>query len=140
MSLDTIINIPDHLKQSILAVLADPEMKLILDVTTYTIKSVNDIVIETRISRTSAYRKINWMYEQGLLGIMHVEITDDGKKMKFFQSTLKSIKVNYENTQITVDAEQNIDVMRRVAQKFFSSDNTDYPKTISSMKSVKWYQ
>ena len=119
MSLDTIIIKPDDLKQSILTTLADNEMKQILDVTTHTIKSVNDIVIETGISRTSAYRKINWMLEQGLLGVMKITITD-GKKMSLFQSTLKSININYENTQVTVEVEKNTDVMRRVAQKFFS--------------------
>lgn len=120
MSLDTIIIKPDDLKQSILTTLADNDMKQILDATTHTIKSVNDIVIETGISRTSAYRKINWMLEQGLLGVMKITITDDGKKMSLFQSTLKSININYENAQVTVEAEKNTDVMSRVAQKFFS--------------------
>ena len=140
MSLDTIIIKPYDLKQSILTTLADNEMKQILDATTHTIKSINDIIIETRIPRTSAYRKINWMHEQGLLGVMKIIITDDGKKMNLFQSTLKSISINYENTQVTVEAEKNTDVMRRVAQKFFSSDVIDYPKTISSMKSRRLYQ
>ena len=120
MSLDTIIIKPDDLKQSILIVLADKEMKQILDATTYTIKSVNDIVIETGIPRTTAYRKINWMLEQGLLGVMKIIITNDGKKMSLFQSTLKSIKIYYEYTQIIIEAEKNSDVMRRVTEKFFS--------------------
>lgn len=120
MSLDTIIIKPDSLKQSILTMLADNEMKQILDATTYTIKSVNDIVLETGISRTTAYRKINWMLEQGLLGVMKIIITDDGKKMSLFQSVVKSIKIHYEYTQIIVEAEKNTDVMSRVAEKFFS--------------------
>ncbi len=120
MSLDTVIIKQDNQTQSILTMLSDTEMKQILDATTDTIKSVNDIVVETRIPRTSAYRKINWMLEQGLLGVMKIVITDDGKKMSLFQSALKSIKITYENTQIIVEAEKNIDVMGRVAHKFFS--------------------
>lgn len=120
MSLDTVIIKTDDLKQSILTMLADNEMKQILDATTYTIKSVNDIVLETGISRTTAYRKINWMLEQGLLGVMKIIITDDGKKMSLFQSVVKSIKIHYEYAQIIVEAEKNTDVMSRVAEKFFS--------------------
>jgi len=122
MSLESMLIKQDKLKQSILAILADKEMKQILDATTYTIKSVNDIVVETGIPRTSAYRKINWMLERGILATMKIVITDDGKKMSLFQSALKSIKINYENTQITVEAEKNTEVIRRVAQKFFSLD------------------
>ena len=51
-------------KRAILAALADAELQKILDATMYNSKSVNQIIRETNIPHTTAYRKIKWLVEE----------------------------------------------------------------------------
>lgn len=53
-------------KRVILAALADAELQKILDATMYNSKSVNQIIRETNIPHTTAYRKIKWLVEEKL--------------------------------------------------------------------------
>ena len=53
-------------KRAILAALADAELQKILDATMYNSKSVNQIIRETNIPHTTAYRKIKWLVEEKL--------------------------------------------------------------------------
>ena len=57
----------ERLKRSILSALADIELQKILDATMSGPKSVNQIMRETKIPHTSAYRKIKWLLEEKLL-------------------------------------------------------------------------
>ena len=56
-----------RLKCAILSALADTELQKILDAATYQSKSGNQIIKETNISHTAAYRKIKWLLEEKLL-------------------------------------------------------------------------
>jgi hypothetical protein len=48
----------ERLKLAILSTLDDIELQKILDAAVYQSKSANQIILETNISHTSAYRKI----------------------------------------------------------------------------------
>jgi hypothetical protein len=61
-------------KRAILAALADAELQKILDATMYNSKSANQIIRETNIPHTTAYRKIKWLVEEKLLRADEIEL------------------------------------------------------------------
>jgi DNA-binding IclR family transcriptional regulator len=63
-----------RLERAILAALADAELQKILDATMYNSKSVNQIIRETSIPHTTAYRKIKWLAEEKLLRADEIEL------------------------------------------------------------------
>src|SRR6185436_12865656 len=89
-------------RQVILAAIADEEMPKILACATLKAKSVSDVIKETGIPHSTAYRKIKWMVEENLLFTEKFELTQDGKKYSLFRSTLKSISVKYDSGKTTV--------------------------------------
>ncbi len=107
-------------RQAILTAVADKEMLKILNSATFHSKSVNEVISETGIPHSTAYRKIKWMLEEGLLFTDKIDITPDGKRFTLFQSTLKSINISYEHGEITVQVEYNIDVLERTTERLFS--------------------
>ena len=111
----------ERLKHAILAALADVELQRILDTAMYESKSVNDIIHETKISHTTAYRKIRWLVEEKLLFVDKIVITD-GKKSSLFRTILKTFTVKYEYNNVIIEAEQNVDTLRKVTERFFSLD------------------
>jgi hypothetical protein len=111
-----------RLKEAILAALADKEMVKILDCVMYNPKPVNDIIKENNIPHTTTYRKIKWLAEERLLVIDKMEITEEGRKISLFRSTLKSINIKYEHNILIIEAEQNINIMGKTAERFFSLD------------------
>jgi predicted transcriptional regulator len=110
----------ERLKCAILAALADTDLQKILDAVMYQSKSANEIVKETNISHTTAYRKIKWLVEEKLLIVDKIEITEEGKKSSFFRTILKSFNVKYEYNNVVIEAEQNVDTLRKITERFFS--------------------
>ena len=110
----------ERLKRAILAALADTELQKILDAAMHQSKSVNQIIRETNLSHTTAYRKIKWLLEEKLLIIDKIDITEDGKKSSLFRTILKSFNVRYEHNNVVIEAEQNVDTLRKITEKFFS--------------------
>ncbi len=115
----------ERLKRAILAALADIELQKILDAVMYQSKSVNQIIRETNVSHTTAYRKMRWLVEEKLLIVDKIEITEDGKKSSLFRTVLKSFNVRYEYNNVVIEAEQNVNTLRKVTEKFFSLDEWD---------------
>jgi predicted transcriptional regulator len=113
----------DGFRQAILAAIADKEMVKIIDCATFRPKSVNAVIKETGISHSTAYRKIKWMLEEGLLFAERIEITSDGKKFSLFRSTLKSISIQYVEGKMSVQVEYNVNVLERTAARLFSLDS-----------------
>jgi predicted transcriptional regulator len=107
-------------KQSILAALADQEIVMILDCALVRERSVNEVIRECNIPHTTAYRKIKWLLDNGLLLSIRNELTEDGKKFTLFKSVYKSLKINYEYGNIVVFAEYNINPVQRVAENLLS--------------------
>ena len=119
----------ERLKRAILAALADTELQKILDAVMYQSKSVNQIIRETNVSHTTAYRKMRWLVEEKLLIVDKIEITEDGKKSSLFRTVLKSFNVRYEYNNVVIEAEQNVNTLRKITEKFFSLDEWDDPDT-----------
>ena len=113
----------ERLKRAILTALADIELQKILDVVMHQSKSVNQIIHETNVSHTTAYRKMRWLVEEKLLVVDKIEITDDGKKSSLFRTVLKSFNVKYEYNNVVIEAEQNVDTLRKITEKIFSLDD-----------------
>jgi predicted transcriptional regulator len=108
------------LKQAILSALADEEMIKILDCAMYRATSVSNIIKECNIPHTTAYRKINWLLDKGLLLIDKIEITSDGKKYSLVRSVLKCLFVRYEYNSLIVEAEYNLDAAEKLTERFLS--------------------
>ncbi len=108
------------LKQAILSALADEEMVKILDYAMDRATPVNNIIKECNIPHTTAYRKINWLLDKGLLLIDKIEITSDGKKYSLVRSVLKSLLVKYEYNSLIVEAEYNLDATEKLTERFLS--------------------
>ena len=110
----------ERIKNAILTVLADSEMVKIIDSTMNQTKSVYDIIMETKMPHTTAYRKIKWLVEHNLLVIDRISISEEGKRYSLLHSVFRSINVRYENNKIVIEAEQNIDPVNRLTERFFS--------------------
>ena len=54
-------------KKAILSALADPEAVSIINSTMNYSKSVSDIIRETNMPHTTAYRKIKWLVDESFL-------------------------------------------------------------------------
>ena len=112
----------EKFKQSILTALADRDMVNIMNSAVINSKSITEIIRETDISHTTAYRKAKWMVENGLLVIEKIAVSRDGKKFSLLKSVFKSIDAKYEYDRVTVEIEQNVDVLHKIAQRIFSLD------------------
>lgn len=111
------------LKRSVLTALADDDMVNILNSTQDELKSVIDIIQEYNIAHTTAYRKIKWMVENDLLIVEKIKLTDDGKKASMFKSTIRAVKINYENRQVNIKTLRNSNKITATAKEFFSLDD-----------------
>jgi hypothetical protein len=109
-------------KRAILDALGDTELQKILDATMFNSKSVSQIIRDTSIPHTTAYRKIRWLLDEKLLVVDKIEITEDGKKSSLFRTVLRSFNVKYEYNNVVIEAEQNFDTLRKITEKFFSLD------------------
>ena len=91
-----------------------------MDAAMYQSKSVNQIIQESNVPHSTAYRKIRWLVEEKLLIVDKIEITEDGKKSSLFRTTLKSFNIKYEDNNLLVEAEQNFDTMRKITENLFT--------------------
>ena len=107
-------------RQALLSALADGEMMKILEFATANCISINEIIRQTAIPHSSAYRKIKWMTEEGLLFTERMDLTPDGKKYSLVRSTIKSIGVTYDQGNVVVSVEYNINVLQKTAERLFS--------------------
>jgi len=110
----------DRFKHAILTALADKEMVKILDCATIRAISVNEVIRDSEISHSTAYRKIKWLLEEGLLHTEKISLTEDGLKFSLFRSTIRSIVTHYEQGKVIVHIEYNINVVEKTAERFFS--------------------
>lgn len=109
-----------QIRQSVLAALADQEIVKILDCSMFREKSVNEVIRECNIPHTTAYRKIRWLLDNGLLLSTRNEVTEEGKKFTLFRSVFKSLRIDYEYGNIAVSADYNIDPVEKVTERLLS--------------------
>ena len=105
-------------KRAILDVLGDTELQKFLDATMFNSKSVSQIIRDTAILHTTAYRKIRWLLDEKLLVVDKIEITEDGKKSSLFRTVLKSFNIKYEYNNVVIKA----DTLKKITERFFSLD------------------
>jgi predicted transcriptional regulator len=108
-----------HEIRVVLIALGDNEMMKILDSAMNQSKSVNEILKETNITHSTGFRKIKWLLNEGLIILDKIIITPDGKKFSLYHSTLKTISIKYEYTNVIVEAEPNFDI----AKKWINNNN-----------------
>ena len=120
-TLSLIIN-DEKLRQAILEALADKESLKILDCAVFHAKSINEIIRETSIAHTTAYRKVNALIQNGLLVVEKTKITSDGKKYSEVRSTLRSFNVKYDLGELIIESVQNYSPVEATAENFFSID------------------
>ena len=95
-------------------------MLKILDASMLRPISVNEIIRETNVPHTTAYRKVKLLLDHGLLAVQKIMISEDGKKFSEVRSTLRSFNVKYELGNVIVEGENNFNPVERTAQDFFS--------------------
>ena len=95
--------IDDEKKQVILEILADKYCKQILHTTLEKPKSAMEISSEKKIPISTVYRRLQTLYDAKLLAISG-SINQDGKKYFLYKSRVKSISLNcdLENTSIEI--------------------------------------
>ena len=77
-------------KDVMLRILADKYSRAILDATMDSPKSAIDLSAECKIPISTAYRRVQELHDNKLLGISG-SINDDGKKYFLYKSKIKSI-------------------------------------------------
>jgi hypothetical protein len=108
-----------RLKSHIMSALSDSSMQKILQSTSFSNRSANEIIRAQEIPHSTAYRKINELVKSGLLVLYSSEIVS-GKKIAYYKSTFRSIKVNYEGSADTkIEAEPNLDALERISSRFY---------------------
>jgi hypothetical protein len=108
-----------RLKSHILSALSDSSMQKILQSTSFSDRSANEIIRAQELPHSTTYRKINELIKYGLLVLYRSEIAS-GKKIAYYKSTFRSIKVSYEGIADTkVEAEPNQDALGRISTMFY---------------------
>ncbi|MGI0092668.1 MAG: hypothetical protein ACREA8_01050 [Nitrosotalea sp.] len=110
---------------TVLNALFDQDIMSIIHCTSKNAKTMNDVIKETGLSRTTAHRKLTSMMKDELLGIENYTITEDGKKSKLFRSRLDSIKVKYEGNNMFVIIEENPNIISKLLMLSYTKNDGD---------------
>lgn len=98
-----------HITSIILKSYGDPEKKSILESVSVTPKIIADILEEADLPRTSGYRKVNSLIDDGLL-TQSGFITSEYKKIHKFVRVFKNLKINIDKSQVSIDVQlSNVD-------------------------------
>lgn len=109
-------------KKAILSALADDEMVKILNSTKNEAKSALVIIKLYDISHSTAYRKIKWLLDNGLLIVEKIIIPEDGKKFSLLRSAVKSVQISYED-EVKIQITGNVNKVQLTANQVFSMEN-----------------
>jgi len=93
-------------RETLLEILADKYSRAILEHTTEMPKSVIDLSNECSIPISTAYRRVQSLYQHKLLGISG-SINEDGKKYFLYKARIKSIVASFTNGLIEVEVVPN---------------------------------
>jgi hypothetical protein len=107
------------LQSHIMHALSDSSMHKILQSTALSDKAVADIITEQKLPYSSTYKKITDLVKWGLLVSYRSEILD-GKKITYYKSTFRSIRIDYNGPlKTTIEAEPNSDALERISTRFY---------------------
>jgi len=93
-----------YVNSVILETYGDLDKRKILKSVSDTPKIINDILKDCGLPRTSGYRKINNLIDNGLLlKTGHIEV--DNKKISKYMCIFSNLKINIEKSKLTVDVQ-----------------------------------
>ena len=93
-----------YVNSIILETYGDTDKRKILESVSETPKIINDILKDCNLPRTSGYRKINNLIDEGLLlKTGHIEI--DNKKISEYLCIFNNLKINIEKSKMTIDVQ-----------------------------------
>ena len=99
------INIQEKsFKKIILKSFGDFEKKTILNAILESPKVISEIIQEVKIPSTTVYRKIKSLQDDGLI-VSKTCKSEMPKSVKKYVSTLKAIKINFDNKEIIVNVQ-----------------------------------
>ena len=94
----------EYVNSIILEAYGDMDKRKILESVSEAPKIINDILKDCNLPRTSGYRKINNLIDQGLLlKTGHIEI--DNKKINEYLCIFNNLKINIEKSKMTIDVQ-----------------------------------
>jgi hypothetical protein len=96
-------------KEAYIGILADKYSRSILECTMEMPKSAIDLSNECGIPISTAYRRVQLLHRQKLLGISG-SINKDGKKYFLYKSRVKSIMTCFKNGSLDVEIVPNSDL------------------------------
>ncbi|MGY5150383.1 MAG: hypothetical protein ACW9W3_09995 [Candidatus Nitrosopumilus sp. bin_68KS] len=88
----------------ILQAYGDMEKKKIIESVSESPKIINDILKDCQLPRTSGYRKINSLIDDGLI-YQSDQIILDNKKINKYACAFTNLKINIEKNKLTVDVQ-----------------------------------
>lgn len=100
-------NNSEQLYRSILNALNDEQSMRIIQCTSKNAKSMNEIIQETNIARTTIHRKISSLVNNGILYVENFTISKEGKKSMLFRCRISDIKIKHENGNIFIMIGEN---------------------------------
>jgi predicted transcriptional regulator len=108
------------LRSHIMSALSDIHMQRILKSTSVSARTANEIIRDHNLPHSTVYRKIHELVKFGLLVLYRSEIIN-GKKIRYYKSSFRSIYVKYEGlaAETVVEVEPNTDALERISQRFF---------------------
>lgn len=110
----------EKLKKALLRALADEYSSRILSSTALRPLSVMDLVREEGIPSTSAYRRVNELKDEGLLGVKRSVLTKEGKRYDLYKSTFREVNISFRRGSLVVEATPNRDIFERAFVLFHS--------------------
>src|SRR3990172_11885164 len=93
-------------KDVLLRILADKYSRAILESTMDSPKSAIELSAECKIPISTAYRRVQELHDQKLLGISG-SINDDGKKFFLYKSKIKSIMACFNGQSLDIEIVPN---------------------------------
>ena len=90
----------------ILETYGDVDKRRILESVSETPKIINSILDDCNLPRTSGYRKINYLIDNGLL-VKTGHIEADNKKINEYMCIFSNLKINIEKSMMTIDVQFN---------------------------------
>lgn len=84
---------------TILEYFADGDKKIIIDSISDSPKTIKSILKHCKLPKTSGYRKVNQLINDGLLFVNGYE---DGKKIKKYETVIKDVKIHTAKNAIVI--------------------------------------
>lgn len=100
------------ISQSILKAFSDDEMSKILNASIGEPWTISEILEKLDIPKTSGYRKINYLIEQGLLVKTGYDLTENRRKVEKYKSLFDNVNIDF-NNKVTINVQFTQEVVMK---------------------------